>query len=47
MIEKLRCKENIMHRYSGNLILTVDDFSVPVNTVFNCGQTMHNGFACC
>lgn len=43
MIEKLRGPENIMHRNDANPIITVEDFPVPVDAVFNCGQTMYNG----
>lgn len=43
MITKFRGKEYIMHRYKGNPIITVDDFPIPANAVFNCGQTMFEG----
>lgn len=43
MIEKLRGPANIMHRNDANPIITVEDFPVPVDAVFNCGQTMYNG----
>ena len=32
-----------MHRNDANPIITVEDFPVPVDAVFNCGQTMYNG----
>lgn len=35
--------EYIMHRYKENPIITVKDFPIPSNAVFNCGQTMYNG----
>jgi predicted GH43/DUF377 family glycosyl hydrolase len=43
MITKLRDKEYIMHRYEGNPIITAEDFPVPAESVFNCGQTMFEG----
>ena len=43
MITKLRDKEYIMHRYKGNPLITTDDFPVPAQAVFNCGQTMFEG----
>lgn len=43
MIEKFRGPERIMHRSEHNPIITVEDFPVPANAVFNCGQTMYNG----
>ncbi len=43
MIEKFQGPEYIMHRYAGNPLLTVDDFPIPAQAVFNCGQTMYQG----
>ena len=43
MITKFRGKEYIMHRYEGNPIITVDNFPVPSQAVFNCGQTIFEG----
>lgn len=35
--------EYIMHRNKENPIITIEDFPMPSNAVFNCGQTMYNG----
>lgn len=43
MISKFRESEYLLHRYSGNPIITAKNFPVPVQSVFNCGQTMYNG----
>ncbi len=34
---------NLLHRNKNNPIITVEDFPIPSNAVFNCGQTMYNG----
>lgn len=34
---------NFMKRVDNNPIITVEDFPVPAQAVFNCGQTMYNG----
>lgn len=43
MIAKHREQEYILHRYKGNPIITTKDFPVPVEAVFNCGQTVFKG----
>ncbi len=43
MITKLRGPEYIMHRHEANPIISIEDFPVPANAVFNCGQTMYEG----
>jgi beta-1,4-mannooligosaccharide/beta-1,4-mannosyl-N-acetylglucosamine phosphorylase len=43
MITKFRGEEYIMHRHQDGPILTVEDFPVPAQAVFNCGQIMHEG----
>lgn len=41
MITHLRGEEYIMHRYSGNPIITKENFPVETESVFNCGQTVY------
>ena len=43
MIELFRDEEYIMHRHTGNPIITTDNFPVPSVRVFNCGQTVYEG----
>lgn len=40
---KIKNTYDIMHRNPHNPIITIDDFPIPSNAVFNCGQTMYNG----
>ena len=42
-MRNLTKSEYIMHRCEQNPILTKDNFPIPVQAVFNCGQTMYKG----
>lgn len=43
MIEKFRNEKCLLIRHEANPIITKDNFPIPVQMVFNCGQTMYNG----